>query len=111
MVLTILLSAFMEFMISHVIYHVLLHQKPSHSHALDGGKTHFNQENNVGSIDFNFEVISYKMLLDLLNHSPRFSRDATTSKLHNHIILQSWQHFIIDEIKYYIFGVCLSLLF
>ena len=60
----------MESMISHVIYHVLLHQKPSHSHALDGGKTHFNEENKVGSIDFNFEVIGYKMLLDFLNHSP-----------------------------------------
>jgi len=32
-------------------------------------------------VAFNFEVIHYKMLVDLLNLSPGFSRDATTPNL------------------------------
>ena len=49
------------------------------------------------------------MLLDFLNHSSRFSRDATTSKLHNHMLIQSWKHFIIDKIKYYCNTLVLTL--
>ena len=68
-------------MVSHVIDFVLVQQEPSHSQALDRGKTHFYMKNNVGCIAFNFEVIRYKMLLDLLNLSPGFSRDAATPNL------------------------------
>ena len=41
-----------------------------------GGKTHFYEENRIRCIAFNFEVISYKLLLDLLNLPPRFSRNV-----------------------------------
>ena len=56
-----------------------VHQVPNHSHALDGGKTHFYENNRIRHITFNLEVISYKLLLDLLNLPPRFSRNATTT--------------------------------
>ena len=46
--------------------------------ALDGGKTHFYEENRIRCIAFNFEVISYKLLLDLLNIPPRFSINVAT---------------------------------
>ena len=52
---------------------MLVHEVPSHSHALDGAKTHFYEENRITHIAFNFEFISYKPLLDLLNLPPRFS--------------------------------------
>ena len=55
---------------------MLVHQVPSHSNALNGGKTHFYEENRITRIAFNFEVISYKLLLDLLNLPPRFSRNV-----------------------------------
>ena len=55
---------------------MLVHEVPSHSHALDEGNTHFYDENRVRCIAFNFEVISYKPLLDLLNLPPRFSRNV-----------------------------------
>ena len=55
---------------------MLVHQVPSHSNDLDGGKTHFYEENRIRNIGFNFEVISYKSLLDLLNLPPRFSRNV-----------------------------------
>ena len=68
-------------MVSHVIDFVLVYQEPSHTKALDRGKTHFYKENRVRCIAFNFEVIRYKMFLDLLNLSPRFSRDAAIPNL------------------------------
>ena len=68
-------------MVSHVIDFVLVNQEPSHSEALDRGKTHFYKENRVECIAFNFEVIRYKMLLYLLNLSPGFSRDAAAPNL------------------------------
>ena len=46
-----------------------------HIHAIDGGKTHFYEENRIRRIAFNFEVISYKLLLDFLNIPPIFSRN------------------------------------
>ena len=55
---------------------MLVHQVPSHIHALDGGKNHFYEENRVRSIAFNFEVISYKSLMDFLNLPPSFSRNV-----------------------------------
>ena len=55
---------------------MLVNQVLSHSHALDGGKTHFYEENRIRRIDFNFEVISYKLLMYLLNLPPRFSRNV-----------------------------------
>ena len=55
---------------------MLVHQVPSHSHTLDGGKTHFHADNMIRHIAFNFEVISCKPLLDLLNIPPRFSRSV-----------------------------------
>ena len=55
---------------------MLVHYVPSHSHALDGGKTHFYEENRIMHIDFSFEVISYKPLMDLLNLPPIFSRNV-----------------------------------
>ena len=57
---------------------MLVHQVPSLSNALDGGKTHFYEENMIRCIAFNFEVISYKPLLDFLNFPPRFSRNVAT---------------------------------
>ena len=65
-------------MVSHVIDFVLIQQEPSHSYALDRGKTHFYKENKIEGTAFNFEVIRYEMLLDLLNLSPGFYRDAAT---------------------------------
>jgi len=35
----------------------------------------------MGSIAFNFEVVSYKMLLDLFNIYPTLSRDVATPML------------------------------
>ena len=58
---------------------MLVHHVPSHGHALDGGKTHFYEENRIRRIAFNFEVISYKSLLDFLNLPPRFSRNVAPS--------------------------------
>ena len=55
---------------------MLVHQVPSNSHALDGGNTHLYEENRIRRISFNFEVISYKPLLDLFNLYPRFSRNV-----------------------------------
>ena len=54
---------------------MFVHQIPSHIHALDGGKIHLYEENRIRRIAFNFEVISYKPLLDLLNLPPRLSRN------------------------------------
>ena len=34
----------------------------------------------IGGIYFNLNIISYKTLMDLLNHSPRFSRDIAMPK-------------------------------
>ena len=56
---------------------MLVHKVLSHSHALDGEKTHFYEENMIRCIAFNFEVISYKPFLDFLNLPPRFSRNAS----------------------------------
>ena len=55
---------------------MLVHQVPSHINSLDGGNTHFYDENRIRRIDFNFDVISYKPLLDLRNLPPRFSRNV-----------------------------------
>ena len=55
---------------------MLVHLVHSHSNDLDGGKTHFYEENKIRHIAFNFEVISYKPLLDLFNLYPRFSRNV-----------------------------------
>ena len=55
---------------------MLVHHVRSHSHALDGGKIHFYEENMIRPIAFNFQVISYKPLMDLLNLRPRFSRNV-----------------------------------
>ena len=68
-------------MVSHVIDYVLVQLKPTHSYALDRGKTQFYKENRIWCNAFNFEVIRYKTLLDLLNISPRFSRDAAIPNL------------------------------
>ena len=58
------------------MYVMLVHQVPSHSHDLDGRKTHFYEENRIRHIAFNFEVISYKLFLDLFNLRPIFSRNV-----------------------------------
>ena len=55
---------------------MLVHEVPSHRHALNGGKTHFYEQTRIRCIDFNFEVISYKPLLDLLNPPPIFYRNV-----------------------------------
>ena len=55
---------------------MLVHQVTSHSHALDVRKAHFYEENRIRSISFNFEGISYRQLLDLLNIPSRFSRNV-----------------------------------
>ena len=65
-------------LVSHVIYLMLVHQEPSHSHALNEGKAEFYEENRIRCIAFKFEVISYKPLLDLLNVPPRFSRNVVS---------------------------------
>ena len=65
-------------MVSHVIDFVLVQQEPSH---INRGKTHFYKENRIWCIAFNFEVILYKALMDLLNLSPEISRDVATSIL------------------------------
>ena len=54
---------------------MLVHHVPSHNNDLDGGKTHFYEENRIQRITFNFEVISYNPLLDLLNLPLRFYRN------------------------------------
>ena len=38
------------------------------------------EEDKIGCISFNFEIISYKLLLYFLYLSPRFTRDTTTSE-------------------------------
>ena len=55
---------------------MLIHQVPSHSHALDGGNTHFYEEDRIRCIAFNFEVIIYKPLMYFLNIPPRLSRNV-----------------------------------
>ena len=55
---------------------MLVHHVPSHSHALYGEKTYLCEENRIRCIAFNFEVISYKLLPNLLNLPPRFSRNV-----------------------------------
>ena len=55
---------------------MLVHQVPSHSNALDWGKTHFYKENRIRHIAFNVEFISYKPLLDFLNLPLIFSRNV-----------------------------------
>ena len=58
------------------MYLIVLHEIPSHSDALDHGKSHFYEENGIRYIAFNFNVTSYKILMDLTNLSPRISRNA-----------------------------------
>ena len=55
---------------------MLVHQVTSHRNALDGGKTHFYEENRIRFIDFNFDFRIYKSLLDFLNIPPRLSRNV-----------------------------------
>ena len=55
---------------------MLVHQVHSHSNALEGEKTHLYEENRIRRIAFNCEVISYKLLLDLLNLPLGFSRNV-----------------------------------
>jgi hypothetical protein len=43
-----------------------------------GEKAHLYEEDMIGRIAFNFEIISYKILLDLLYISPRLSRDIAS---------------------------------
>ena len=52
---------------------MLLPKIPSHIHAM---KIHLYEENWIRCIAFNFEVISYKPHLDLLNLPPRVSRNV-----------------------------------
>ena len=54
---------------------MLVHQVPNHSHDVDEGNTHLYEENRIRRTAFNFEVISYKPLLDLLNLPQIFSRN------------------------------------
>ena len=74
---------------------MLVYQVPSDSHALDEGKTHFYDENRIRRIAFNFEVISYKPLLDFLNLPSSFSRNvapqyfATIQDNRNNVTLQT----------------------
>ena len=70
------LKKFRKSLVSHVIYLMLVHQVPSHSNDIDGGKTHFYEENRIRFFSFNFEVLSYKTLLDFVNLPPRFSRNV-----------------------------------
>ena len=44
---------------------------------LSMGDTYFYEENRIQHNAFNLEVISYKLLLDLLNIPPRLSREVT----------------------------------
>ena len=62
---------------------MFVHQVPIHSHALDGGNTHFYEENRIRCIAFNFEVIIYKTLMDLLNLPPIFSRNVAPAYFTN----------------------------
>ena len=55
---------------------MLVHHVPSHSYDLNGGKTHFYEENMIRSIAFNYEFISYKPLLDFLKLPPRLFRNV-----------------------------------
>ena len=55
---------------------MLVHRVSIHNDALDGEKTHFYEENMIRHIAFNFEVISYKLLMDFLNLPPSFSRNV-----------------------------------
>ena len=68
-------------MVFDVIYFVLVQQEPSHSQDLNRGKTHFYKENRIWCIAFNFQVICYKMVMDLLNIYLGFSRDVATPNL------------------------------
>jgi len=51
----------------HIVKFLLILQIPKHSHAFNGGKTSFNQEDKIGNITSNPEVVAYKLLMDQLN--------------------------------------------
>jgi len=68
-VLTRVRSNFGEPLEFHVVQ-LLVHQIPKHSHAFNGGEASFNQENMVGIISFNLEVLCYKFHLNHLNIFP-----------------------------------------
>ena len=58
---------------------MLLQHVPNHRNALYGGKTHFYEETRIRRIAFNYEVINYKPVLNLLNLPPKFFKNITIS--------------------------------
>lgn len=50
----------------HVVRLILVHQVPKHSHAFNGGNVSFDQEDRIGNVFFNLEVVGYKLLLNHL---------------------------------------------
>jgi hypothetical protein len=71
MILARVVSNFGQPLVIHVVYPIFVHQVPNHSCALNGEMTHF-YEDRLGCISFNFEIISYTILLDLLYLSRGF---------------------------------------
>jgi hypothetical protein len=55
-------SNFGEPLVICVAYLVILHQVPNHGCSLNRGKAHFNEEDRIGCIAFNFDIISYNLL-------------------------------------------------
>ena len=56
---------------------MLVHQVPSHSHALDGGKPHFYEENMIykaiNNIDPSMGITKYEAFREINKIEPRFN--------------------------------------
>ena len=61
----------------HVVKLLLIHHISKHSHTFNGGQSIFDQEDRIGSISLDIEIICYEFLLDHINiiskHSHTFN--------------------------------------
>jgi len=54
----------------HIVKLLLIHQICKHSCTFNGAQTNFDQEDMIGSISLDVEVVGYELLLDRLDISP-----------------------------------------
>jgi hypothetical protein len=57
---------------------VSVHELPSHSQTLNGGKISFYEKDMIEHTTFNFKIINYKTLLNFLNLPLEFSTNVLT---------------------------------
>ena len=53
---------------------LLIHEISKHSRTFNGGHPSFDQEDRIGSISLDLEVIGYELVLDYLNFSSQLPR-------------------------------------